>query len=286
MTKPRHCIAVLLLVALLFVHAERPSDLDEDDLEPSSQSWNSEESWRSVNGAESQEDPVDDTLEQSAPVDFSTTEGGSEVDDDSSSSSSSSSSAPVAEDIPEEEQEFDSQEGTGEGSEEDFTDPAGVERKVSEAEEDSAGEGSDDDPAVADSTSTHADLGIYVPGKLVGGFGDIREKLQHKLKQNAKDMAEESERVGVLASHVSNNIGKYHEDVHSISNHMKGMYSIAKALHSHYGDLITGKEMARLNKADGDLLEMANKAANDLQKAEDENQPKDDFAIAESYGKL
>merc|ERR1740117_2715678 len=64
------------------------------------------------------------------------------------------------------------------------------------------------------------------------------------------------------------------------------MGATAKELHGHYGELLQGKDMAKMTAADASLIQKATDAAGDLQKAADSNTEQDLTDLANKYGKL
>jgi hypothetical protein len=258
MMQIRRRTVFFLLAAFLFVQAERP--MEDDDFDTDSAKDPDSQSDSSVYDESS---PEEDSHSGADTVADSEEDSSSESEEDSASAAEEKSERSEASDL---------------------RPDAEVSSAGSSAS--SIGAHAEDDAGSDVKSYHHHALNMNVPDTIAEGFGTLRDKLQDKLTKNAQQIAQGAERAGKLASLVSGDIDKYHGDVQSISAHMKDMFSKAKDLHSHYSDLITGKEMVRLNAADASLLQQATAASIELRKGEDENQPKDDAALAERFGKL
>lgn len=120
----------------------------------------------------------------------------------------------------------------------------------------------------------------------VAGFESIKAHLQDTLKSKSRSITQSAEEASHLAGAVAHEIDEYHTHLTKVSNTMKQMDSTAKELHGHYGELLQGKDMAKMTAADASLIQKATDAAGDLQKAADSNTEQDLTDLANKYGKL
>lgn len=123
----------------------------------------------------------------------------------------------------------------------------------------------------------------------VAGFESIKAHLQGNLQSKSRSITQSAEEASHLAGAVAHEIDEYHTHLTKVSNTMKQMDSTAKELHGHYGELLQGKDMAKMTAADASLIQKATDAAGDLQKAADSNTDhteQDLTDLANKYGKL
>lgn len=120
----------------------------------------------------------------------------------------------------------------------------------------------------------------------VAGFESIKAHLQDSLKSKSRSITQSAEEASHLAGAVAHEIDEYHTHLTKVSNTMKQMGATAKELHGHYGELLQGKDMAKMTAADASLIQKATDAAGDLQKAADSNTEQDLTDLANKYGKL
>jgi len=120
----------------------------------------------------------------------------------------------------------------------------------------------------------------------VAGFESIKAHIQDSLKSKSRSITQSAEEASHLAGAVAHEIDEYHTHLTKVSNSMKQMDSTAKELHGQYGELLQGKDMAKMTAADASLIQKATDAAGDLQKSADSNNEEDLTDLANKYGKL